>query len=315
VTRPEPESRTIEAGAVGYRTKAFEGRRLVTFFLIAFGYSWFLWGLFVFDVLKMPAGVGTQDVEASPMLLLVAITPFGPTIAGFVVTAMTEGRAGVRRLWGRVWRDQRIGWLLVALTFYPALKFIANLVARTLDGQAYPVLAHASVWMFIPPLIANTLISGGMSEEFGWRGYVLPRFQAKWNALISSVVLGVIWASWHIPLFFIPEDEHSQVFFWGWAPRIVALSVLITWVFNNANGSVLAAMLFHGAANASGDLFWCCGSSSWHYYGVELLAAVLIVVIFGPRTLVRRRPGAGRDEGSGIAFSGLPPAASRRALP
>jgi membrane protease YdiL (CAAX protease family) len=52
-----------------------------------------------------------------------------------------------------------------------------------------------------------------MSEEFGWRGYVLPRFQAKWNALVSSVVLGAIWASWHVPLWFIPEAEHSATFF------------------------------------------------------------------------------------------------------
>lgn len=310
MTGPELGSRAIDVRAVGYRTRAFEGRRLVTFFLIAFGWSWFWWALFIFDVLAWPAGVGTRDVEASPMILLLAISPFGPTIAGFVVTAMTEGRAGVRSLWKRFWnRNQSIKWLLVALLFFPALKLVAHLVTRTIDGQPFPVFEDDWFMAFTGPFIANTLINGGMSEEFGWRGYVLPRFQAKWNALISSVVLGAIWASWHIPLWFIPEDEHSDTFFGTRLVAWLAISIMMTWIFNNTNGSVLAAMVFHGSANATGgSLFWCCGSSVWHYYGVEVAAAVLLVAVFGPKTLVMWRPGTGTRRGIRDLLTRRPPA-------
>jgi prolipoprotein diacylglyceryltransferase len=75
----------------------------------------------------------------------------------------------------------------------------------------------------------------------------------------------------------------------------------MTWIFNNTNGSVLAAILFHGMANSVGDLIWCCGSSAWHWYGVELLVVILIVIIFGARNLVRRRP----EPAGGLAASPL----------
>jgi membrane protease YdiL (CAAX protease family) len=207
------------------------------------------------------------------------------------MTALTEGRTGVRALWRRFWnRNLSIKWLFLILLFIPALQLIANLVSRTLDGQAYPFLTWPNQpWMIIPPFIANTLVNGGMSEEFGWRGYVLPRFQARWNALTSSIALGAIWASWHIPLWFVPGDDHNQVFFWGWAARLILFSILMTWIFNNTNGSVLAAILFHGTANSVDDLISCCGSSTWHFYGVELFAAILIVVFFGAKSLVRQQ--------------------------
>ena len=284
----------MDTQPVGYKAKTFETRNLAFFLLIAFGWSWIWWALFIFGILKMPAGIGTPEVDfgsAGPLMLVIALTPYGPTIAGFVMAAMTEGKLGVKALWGRFWnRNISFKWLLVILLFSPVLRLIANLVSRTLDGQTYPFLTYPNQpWMFIPPFIANTLINGGMSEEFGWRGYVLPRFQARWNALISSIVLGAIWASWHIPLWFVPGDTHNQRNFWEWAGFLILFSILMTWIFNNTKGSVLAAILFHGMANSVGDLIWCCGSSVWPFYGLELAAVILIVIIFGPKNLVRQK--------------------------
>jgi hypothetical protein len=277
---------------VGYKAKALEPRNLAFFFLIAFGWSWLWWALFIFGILKMPAGIGTSEVDlgsAGPLILLIALTPYGPTIAGFVMTALTEGRLGVKALWRRFWnRNLSIKWLFVILLFYPALVLVANLISRTLDGQSYPFLTWPNQpWMFIPPFIANTLVNGGMSEEFGWRGYVLPRFQARWNALASSIFLGTIWASWHIPLWFVPGDSHNQRNFWEWAGSLILFSIMMTWIFNNTHGSVLAAILFHSMGNSVGELIWCCGSSAWHLYGVELAAVILIVVVFGSKNLTR----------------------------
>jgi membrane protease YdiL (CAAX protease family) len=278
-----------------YKARAFELRNLIFFLLIAFGWSWLCWALFIFGIFKFPPGIGTSQVDfgaTGPVILLIIFSPYGPSIAGFVMTALTEGKTGVNALWRRFWsRNLSFKWLLVTLLFLPSMHMVANLVSRLLDGQTYPFLVHPNQpWMFIPPFIANTLINGGMSEEFGWRGYALPRFQARWNALTSSIVLGAIWASWHIPLWFVPGDNHAQVFFWGWAARLIIFSILMTWIFNNTNGSILAAILFHGMGNAVGDLIWCCGSSAWHYYAVEIFAVLLIVIIFGPKNLVMKRP-------------------------
>jgi len=277
----------------GYKAKSLEPRNLVFFFLIAFGWSWLWWGFFILGILKMPSGIGTPAVDfgsAGLTILIIILSPFGPTIAAFVMTAINEGKTGVRALWRRFWnRNLEVKWLLVILFFLPIFQLTVNLIARILDGQNYPFLTYPNQpWLFIPPFIANTLINGGMSEEFGWRGYVLPRFQSRWNALSSSIILGLIWASWHIPLWFVPGDSHHNVYFWGWAGRIILLSILLTWIFNNTNGSILAVVLFHGIANSVGDLFNYSGSE-WYYNVTRLLVVILIVIYFGPKDLVRRR--------------------------
>ena len=138
--------------------------------------------------------------------------------------------------------------------------------------------------MVIPPFI-TAFIFNGMLEEFGWRGYVLPRFQARWNALPSSLILGVIWGAWHIGQWFVPGSNLYQRNFWLWGLGTILLSILMTWIFNNTKGSVLAASLFHAMINTGIILF----QLDWRYYGVELLAVILIVIIFGPKSLVRRR--------------------------
>lgn len=183
----------------GYKAKAFEPQNLLFFFLIAFGWSWFWWALFIFGVLELPTGIGTVEVDfvaALPIILIVLFAPYGPTLAGFVMVALTNGKTGVKVLWRRLWnRHLSIKWLLICLLFFPALQLAANLVTRTLDGQAYPLMAYPSLGVFVNAFVFDGLIHGGMSEEFGWRGYALPRFQARWNALVSSMLLGVIWAA------------------------------------------------------------------------------------------------------------------------
>ena len=190
----------------GYKAKAFEPRNLALFFLIAFGWSWLFWWLLYFSgIVRMSGGIDIRNIDLGSswwLIPLSLLSPYGPTIAAFVITGITEGKPAMKALWKRFWnRSLSLKWLLIVLLFFPTLRLVANLVSRILDGQAYPILTSPNQpWMFIIPLIFNGLIHGGMSEEFGWRGYVLPRFQAKWNALISSLILGVISGVWHLPL-------------------------------------------------------------------------------------------------------------------
>jgi hypothetical protein len=271
-----------------YRAKAFEARNLVFFFLLVFGLNSIMWVLVGIFHLKMPT---TLTDPVLPLWLLVAVPAvFGPTLAAFAMTGITEGKRGVRALWRRFWnRNLSLKWLLVTLLFFEALKLITILVARTIDGQDYPFVDLPSpLWMIIPLFLAAFVYSG-LAEEFGWRGYVLPRFQAKWNALVSSIVLGLIWASWHIPAFFIPNLPLYQKDFWAWAPEVLLTSVLFTWIFNNTRGSVLAACLFHASMNSS-VVALPTDASHWYFRGVLLVAVILIVIIFGPKDLVRQQP-------------------------
>lgn len=282
----------MDEGELGYRTRALEGRNLVYFFLIAFGWTWFWWWLlFLSGWIAVPEGVGSQEADfagANPLIiLLVALSPFGPTIAGFVMTAVHEGRAGVKALWKRFWNlNISWKWLLVILLWWPGLRLITNLVGQLTTGESFPLLANPDqVWVFIPALIIGTLVNGGMSEEFGWRGYALPRFQARFNALTSSVILGIIEGIWHYPLIIIGswwQDSVILLLYW-----FVLTDVFRTWIYNNTGGNLLAAMLFHGMGNTQSDIVWCCGSGA-DFYWVYGIATLLVIAYFGPKTLIRR---------------------------
>jgi membrane protease YdiL (CAAX protease family) len=275
----------MTAEAVGYKAKAFEPRNLAYFFLIVFGLMALADWLEISGIVQV-SGEGLSNLSAGPGIMIIVLANWGPLIAAFVVTAITEGKSGVKALWRRFWnRNMSIKWLLVAVLMIPAMGLVANLVSRTLDGQAYPFFfSYNPPWTIISVFI-TAFIFNGILEEFGWRGYVLPRFQVSWNALTSSIILGAIWASWHIGEWFIPGSHLYQRNFWLWALGMILLSILMTWVFNNTKGSVLSAVLIHAMANTG--IIWAL--MDWRYYGIELLAVILIVIIFGSRNLAKQR--------------------------
>ena len=274
----------------GFREEKLEGRNLIVFFLIAFAWSWLWWFLFIAGVLNMPADVGvagTAPSRFSPVLLIVLIMPFGPTLAAFLMTAWTRGRQGVRALWKRFWnRSLSWRWLLVALLIWPLLRLVTNLVGR-IAGYNLPLWVYPDQpWILVFPFLAG-ILHGGLSEEFGWRGYALPRLQARWNALTSSLILGVIEGLWHAPLLLMAGQRHEknvfELVFW-----MTLAIILRTWIFNNTNGSLLAAVLTHAMGNTASDIVYCCGTLGQLYW-VYTIAVVLVVLVFGPKDLVRRR--------------------------
>jgi hypothetical protein len=205
------------------------------------------------------------------------------------MTASTEGRAGIKRLWKRFWRrNLSWKWLVVILLFFPAKNLVLRLSAQAFAGTMQPNLEWlAQPWLLLPPFIAS-ILHGGLSEEFGWRGYALPRFQAKWNALTAALVLGLIEGCWHIPLVFMPGDERFGMLIPVLIFPYFATGILRTWVFNNTGGSVLAAVLFHAAGNTAG---WAVPANVPSQLFADLIysgLAVTIVVIFGAQNLVRR---------------------------
>jgi membrane protease YdiL (CAAX protease family) len=277
----------MNAQPVEYKAKAFEPRNLAFFLLIVFGLHAIVWVFSTIFDLEKPTSL--TDPSVLFWVLVVVPTAIGPTLAAFLVTAITEGRPGVKALWGRFWnRNLSLKWLLVTLLGFEALRLVANLIVRTIDGQPYPIVDTSNPFWTIIPLFLAAFITSGMGEEFGWRGYVLPRFQAKWNALTSSIVLGLIWAAWHIPGFIIPNiSPLYQQNFLEWVPGILLGSFLYTWIFNNTKGSVLAAAILHATWNTS--VIVLPASSYWYFYGIFLLMVILIVIIFGPKNLVRQQ--------------------------
>jgi len=117
----------------------------------------------------------------------------------------------------------------------------------------------------IVPFLLGVFIYGPFPEELGWRGYALDRLQARWNALVSTLILGAIWALWHLPLFFIKDTLfYSQgawsPWFWLFVVGVIPTAVIYTWIFNNTRRSTLAAILFHFMSNVT---YEHCQCDSW----------------------------------------------------
>jgi membrane protease YdiL (CAAX protease family) len=219
-----------------------------------------------------------------------ALLVYGPFLGALVVTAVVGGRAGVRDWLGRLAR-WRVGpqWYLVALGLPILLRLVA-MGLTVLSGAPAPTLAQLSVW---PGLVGPEFVLGllflGLAEEPGFRGFALPRLLEGRSALAASLILGVLHAVWHLPLFVTGGEPLAIV------PIIVSGAVLFTWLYNHTNGSVLLAMLLHASVHSQVRFFGGLFEGMHAERQVVLLAVVYVaaaalVVLVAGLDLTRRRP-------------------------
>jgi uncharacterized protein len=220
-------------------------------------------------------------------------------LAGLVLATVDGGRRGLRELLSRflIWR---VGmWWWVFAVFGTIIPGIAGLyLFQVLGGPSVDWSGLKPVYTVIPTIIILTIMAG-LGEEFGWRGFALPRLQPRHNALVSSLIIGLIWGTWHIPLFFTPGTVQSE---WraeaglaipvvGYTLFCMAWSIQYTWVFNNTRGSVLLAAVIHGAGNAfMGSYIDVYRGHFWGivtFMAVSWIVSLIIVLIAGAENLSR----------------------------
>jgi membrane protease YdiL (CAAX protease family) len=246
---------------------------LFPFFALAFGLSWSFW------VVAVLMGAHAESVVGRT--LLYAGTP-GPFIAALLMLYLRGSAVERRDFWRRIYEVERLRprWLAVVVLTYPALTVLAVALDR-LAGGALPDPGRLLELVRDPVLLLATLgvvfLLGPLPEEPGWRGYALDRLQALRGALVASLALGLAWALWHLPLFFLPGSyQHGlglgSLAFWLFHLTVVAASVFITWVYQHNERSTFAAILFHGTINLSRSLVPLSGRA-------ELVRALLLSVL------------------------------------
>jgi membrane protease YdiL (CAAX protease family) len=262
-------------------------RPLLFFVLLTFGATW-AYETLVFGILRIPI----TEFWATFLLLLV-----GPTMAGFVMTAVTKGRVGGRQLLRRcvLWRVG-FSWYLLVLLGVPALLLLPYLIQP--GAFAAFRMPGPDFWLTYLLVYLLTLVAGGpLAEEPGWRGFALPRLQRRSGPLLGTLLLGVLWGLWHLPLFlFVPGYNGAGSGFLGilipFAAFVLicsAYAIVFTWVFNNTRGSVLLAILLHTSLNTAPALLPSLfpSLSRAPLFGVSVLllwvavAALLIAVTRG----------------------------------
>jgi membrane protease YdiL (CAAX protease family) len=218
----------------------------IAFFLLTFVVSWTLWiaAAAVFD------GVAATG-QVSPGIRALIFLPgtFAPSLVAVALTARQEGRAGVFALLQRLFQ-WRVGlrWYAFAIVYMAAIKLTAALVHRVATGS-WPRFGDTALYVMLAATIFSTVVGGQAGEEIGWRGYALTRLTTRMGLAGASVLLGVIWAAWHLPLFFIPRTDLTEQSFPFFLLAVTPLSTAIAWLYWRTNGSLLLTMLMHAAIN------------------------------------------------------------------
>jgi membrane protease YdiL (CAAX protease family) len=223
---------------------------------MAYAFSWIAWAPWVLS----EDGAGLLPFSSPLLGRALPIGIFlGPTLAAFIMTATTEGRAGIRRLLRRIvlWRVGLRWYLFAFIVAFIVVPLVMALGTIIVPGglASFQFLGPGYVLTYLVTFIVVLLIGGPLGEEVGWRGFALPRMQPLHGPLVGSIILGLLWALWHLPEFLVPSWAESSG---GSSPLAIvkfcifaiAITIILTWVFNNTKGSVLMAILVHAAIDA-----------------------------------------------------------------
>jgi membrane protease YdiL (CAAX protease family) len=261
-----------------------KSRVLVVYFVLAYAISW----AFMLPVALSAQGIISPNVPYA----LYYLASFGPALSAVIVTCATTGRPGLRSLLSRLWK-WRVGFRYYAFAVLGpiALFGVAVLANRVIIG-AWPDLsllgqADYAPYLGIPGVLVLWFLTYGLGEETGWRGFALPHLQRTRPAANAALLLGVLWAGWHLPAFFF-RDTYVEMGLPGFAMFVVSIcfaSVVFAWLYNSTGGSLLLVILFHVFFN------WLSVSEAGGQFVAILMSApviawaIFVVRRYGPENV------------------------------
>ena len=223
--------------------KIIKEHPLIVFFVLAYGLSW----IFEFPAVLFPAWPGWLSF----------LEGFGPASAALIVVGFITGKEGIQQLLAPIvkWRVE-IQWYLVVL-LGPSLMMICSIYLYRLLGkgsgipdslQILPLMGNYFLALIIIFIYQLIIVWG---EEIGWRGFALPKLQMKYHPIIASLILGVLWGLWHLPLFWIEGSAQQNMSILFFMVASVGYSILYTWIYNGTKGNLLMICIFHAANNTT----------------------------------------------------------------
>jgi membrane protease YdiL (CAAX protease family) len=224
---------------------------LLRFFSLTYAVTWTFW----LAAAAISGGAGPPGQRQPGLVTLVFLLgTFSPSFVALWMTARSGGGAAVRVLLAKLF-EWRVGgrWYLFAIGYMAAIKLTTAVVHRVAtDG--WPQFGREPWYLLLAATLFSVLVFGQAGEEIGWRGFALPRLAARMGLARGSIVLGVIWACWHLPLFFVKGADTMGQSFPVYLLQVTALSVAIAWLYAHTNRSLLLTMLMHSAVNNTKDI-------------------------------------------------------------
>ena len=211
------------------------------FFALTYLASWSCWipVVIMSRPEQMPAGA-----DHGMLLLLGTIAP---AVVSLGLTWYQKRKAGLTATLSRLVKADVGGqWYLFAILYMPAVKAVVTLSHRLATGR-WPLFGHEGPVLIAIATLLSTPVQAG--EEIGWRGYALPALAARFDLDAASIIVGLVWGIWHLPLFFLPGADKYGQSFPVYVSGVVAFSIAITWLYGHTEGSLLLTMLMHSAFN------------------------------------------------------------------
>jgi membrane protease YdiL (CAAX protease family) len=217
------------------------------FFLITFMWSWIIWTPLILCSLKI---IPVSDKLLSILIIpVISLGVFGPLVGALFALHKEQGKGSAGKFL-RSFLDLNLGWR--AYIFPVLILFCSTVIAwfsPELFGEKRLPMILPSLWMFIPYLLLMIFFGGGQ-EEFGWRGYALPILESKFGIWYANIILGIVHAFWHLPLWFITGSGQTYMNFAGFILLIVGYSFIFCWVLKISGNRTFSGLYTHGFANA-----------------------------------------------------------------
>lgn len=252
---------------------------LALYFILAYLISWSIWSPLVLSA------QGLIRLEIPPAWHLAG--SLGPFLSALIVTSITTGFEGIRELTRRIyqWRVgiKWWGFALSPLILYLLAALAQGLIEGSLDFRDFgsvnelPELPWLVGWLVM-------ILTFGLGEETGWRGFALPRLQSFHSAAGATLRLLLFWLGWHLPMFFYKESFIEMGFLGaiGWAVSLAFGAVLLTWLYNSSKGSILIVIIWHGTYNAA--VAAAAGNIAMITSFMVIIWAIIIARRYGPAT-------------------------------
>lgn len=262
---------------------------VVAFFILTYVLTMLTWGVLV--IFRMPVASSTStDASTSTLaMVLYLVGGFTPTIAGIIMTYRLQGRAGLREMWQR-FKQFKLGamWYLL-IVIVPLLVQAGTAIIYKMLGGGFVRPDYLEQPVLLIPFIIPIFIFGPLSEEFGWRGFAQDRVQARWGNLKGNLILGLVWGFWHTPLFFVQNSGQQQtgnpaLMLPVFVIQVIAMTILISWVYNNTNRSLWGAVFFHFTINFATNLLITSSEATAGFVyitnaGLMVLLATIVIII------------------------------------
>ena len=275
---------TTPLTATPVRTQSLVRRHpLISFFVLTYAVTWTLWA---------PLVVFRDQIPGPLVLVLLVLGSNVPSVLGILFVALLRGRSGVRILLGRLLRA-RIGlrWYLAVVAL--AVPALCAVWVSTLLGGPSPVVV-TTISAVVVSFLFSIFPGSAVGEELGWRGFALPRLQARHSALAASLIVGAAWGIYHFPLFLLGSPTRPLALFLPFAIGAVIMSIFYTWMYNGTGGSLLMVVLLHAATNLPLTVVYApLGERAvpvfWLLDAMLALTAAVLIAYTGAATLSRGR--------------------------